>query len=213
MVEPVEGIEAVRALVWGYDGALGAAGPEDWLLALEAEFGVERAGLTRCLTGAGAADLLCGRVDSLDVLADWARETGFEGDPEDILEVWFATLSGPGPELARVMAQLDAAGLVQVAAVNADARRARVVAEVLAGQVDAVFASGEMGVMLPDSAFFERIEAALGMKAPEILLIAPQPRWIDAADARGWASCPVGPSGVRGVAGALMPLMLRAASE
>ena len=25
MVEPVEGIETVRALVWGFDGALGAA--------------------------------------------------------------------------------------------------------------------------------------------------------------------------------------------
>lgn len=213
MAEGIEGLEAVRALVWGYEGVLRRAGAEIWLAALETEFDLNSAGLKRHLFGTGAADLLCGRVDVLERLEDWARVSGFAGDPEDILEIWFAAEPDRDPEVARIMAQLDAAGLVQVAAVNAEPRRARVLAEALAGQVDAIFASGEMGVMLPEVAFFERIEAALGMNPHEILFIDADPRSVDAADARGWVTWQVGPSGGRALAGALMPLMLRAAPE
>ncbi|MCL4675642.1 MAG: HAD-IA family hydrolase, partial [Pararhodobacter sp.] len=156
--------------------------------------------------------MLTGADDILDRLERWVRDSRFDGTAEDILELWFTAESDPDEDLQRMLAQLDRAGLTQVIATNNDPRRARFLAqdEGWGERVDAVFASGEMGVMKPDAAFYEQIETALGLAPQEILLIDDLERNIDAADARGWLTWQYRPGGALALAQALMPLFLRA---
>ena len=76
--------------------------------------------------------------------------------------------------------------------------------------VEAVFSSGEMGVMKPDAAYFDQIRAALGLEAPQILLIDDLEVNIDGADKQGWLGWQYTPGQAMPLVQALMPLLLRA---
>jgi putative hydrolase of the HAD superfamily len=212
-MEPLQGLDAVRAIVWDFDGVLNIAG-DAWRDAV-VELGVDPDGLTKALFGTGQRALLTGAEDVLDRLEAWVRETGFPGDPEDILELLFEHDNTPDRDLLRMMAQLDQAGLTQVIATNSDPRRARYLALEggWADRVDAFFASGDIGAMKPDTAFFAQIEAAMELQPQDLLLIDDAERNIDAADTRGWVTWHYKPGGAMALAQALMPLMLRGAQD
>ena len=75
--------------------------------------------------------------------------------------------------------------------------------------MDEVFASGEMGHMKPDVAFFEHIEEKLALHPFELLLIDDVETNVDAADKRGWCTWHYSGNALA-LAQALMPLLLRA---
>lgn len=220
MAEPLEGIENIRAIAWDFDGVLnragvaGADGLFRWQHRMAAEFGLETADLALRVFGHDPRALLTGKDDILDRLEAWVRDSGFDGDAEDLLETWFLAENDADEDLKRIITQLDRAGLTQVIATNNDPRRTRFITTDCgwAETVDGVFASGEMGVMKPDAEFYAKIEAALGLEAPEILLIDDQERNTDAAEKRGWVTWQYQPGGAMGLAQALMPLLLRAES-
>jgi putative hydrolase of the HAD superfamily len=214
----MEGVVHIRAIAWDFDGVLnragvaGADGRFRWQHRMQAEFGVETIGLARQVFGQDRRALLTGADDILDRLETWVRDIRFDGSAEDILELWFAAENEPDEALQRMVAQIDSAGLTQVIATNNDPRRARFIAQDSGWgeRVEAIFASGEMGVMKPDVAFYERIETALGLPPHEILLIDDLERNIDGADTRGWLTWHYQPGGAMALAKALMPLLLRA---
>lgn len=213
----MEGIENIRAIAWDFDGVLnragvaGADGLFRWQHRMAAEFGIETADLAQRVFGHDPRALMTGTEDILDRLEAWVRETGFEGDAEDLLEMWFVAEHEPDDDLKRLIDQVDRVGVTQVMATNNDPRRLRFIATEggWADTVDAIFASGEMGVMKPDVDFYARIEAALGLEAAEILLIDDQARNTDAAERRGWLAWQYQPGGAMALAQALMPLLLR----
>ncbi|WP_168192112.1 HAD-IA family hydrolase [Pararhodobacter marinus] len=217
MSEKIDGIEAVRAIVWDFDGVLNRAGKRDgeglfpWQRKVGEELGIDARAMGQAVFGRDKAALFEGREDVLDRLADWARETGAAFDPEDVLEIWFQTDHDPDPELERLLPLLTQAGLAQVILSNNEARRARWIAQEAgwAGQVDAVFASGETGVMKPSGKAFEQVEQALDMLPHEILMIDDTPANVAAAEKRGWLGWDYEPGGAMALVQALMPLLVR----
>ena len=207
----MEGIEHIRAIAWDFDGVLNRAG-NAWQEVLRRDWGGDPAALVKAVFEPDRRALLTGQDDVLDRLERWVDDTGFEGGAEDILELLFEHDNDPDRELLLMIAQLDAAGLAQVMATNSDARRARFLAVEggWAERMDAIFASGEMGVMKPDAAFYARIEEALGLAPEEILLIDDLERNTDAAEKRGWLGWQYQPGGALALAQAIMPLLLRA---
>ena len=207
----IEGLESVRAVAWDFDGVLNRA-QHAWQDAVRSELGLDPTALMAVVFQADRRALLTGQSDILDRIEAWLGGQDTEAEAEDVLEILLEHDNLPDGDLLRMMAQLDRAGLVQVIATNSDARRARYLAAEggWAERVDGFFASGEMGSMKPDAAYFEQIEEALGLKSHEILLIDDQERNIDAADTRGWRTFHHVPGGAMALAQAIMPLLLRA---
>ncbi|MBN8291705.1 HAD-IA family hydrolase [Rhodobacter sp. NTK016B] len=217
MSEKIEGIEAVRAIVWDFDGVLNRAGQREgdgmfpWQRKVGEELGIDARSMGQAVFGRDKAALFEGREDVLDRLAEWGAETGAEFDPEDVLEIWFETDHDPDPELERLLPLLTQAGIAQVILTNNEARRTRWIMHEAgwAGQVDAVFASGEIGAMKPSVAAFAHVEQALDMPAHEILLIDDTPANVAAAEKRGWLGWDYEPDGAMALVQALMPLLVR----
>lgn len=217
MSEAIEGIEAVRAVVWDFDGVLNRAGRPDargmfpWQVRVTEELGVDAVAMAEAMFRDKAA-LFTGREDVLDRLADWAAAEGLDLDPEEVLELWFEADHDPDPELERVLDLLAEAGVVQVILTNNEARRARWIAQDAgwADKVDAIYASAETGVMKPAPEAFARIEAALDMAPAEILFVDDTPRNVEAAERRGWLGWDYTPGGALALVQALMPLLLKA---
>lgn len=212
----LDGIDRIQAIAWDFDGVLNVAGGAWRGVAAEA-LGIDPEALSAAVFGRDRRALLTGHEDSLDRLERWVAETGADIAPEDILELVFEHDNAPDRTLLRLITELDRAGVTQVIAANIDARRARYLA-VDGGwsdRVDAIFASGEIGAMKPDAAFFQQIESALGLYPHELLLIDATERNTEAADRRGWLAWhyQTGQTGsAMALARALMPLLLRTGS-
>lgn len=215
----IEGIEQVRAVIWDFDGVLNRAGRPDaegvhsWQHLVARELGIDAVAMAKAVFGRDKAALFEGREDVLDRLDDWLAAAGAEADAEDVLELWFEADHNPDPELGRMLDALAEAGLVQAILTNNEARRARWIAQDAGwgGRVDAIYASGETGVMKPAPEAFAQIEAALGLAPHELLLIDDTPRNVEAAEKRGWLGWDYEPDGARDLAKALMPLLVRGA--
>jgi len=218
MTEVLEGLENIRAIAWDFDGVLnragipGADGLYLWQHRMAADFGIETADLAQRVFGDNLRAMLTGKDDILDRIEAWVSTAGFEGDAEDLMELMFTVENEADEDLLRIIEQLERAGLTQVIATNNDPRRTRFIAVEAdwAAKVDAVFSSGDLGVMKPDTDYFARIEEALGLQAPEILLIDDLERNTDAAEKRGWIAWHYSSGGAMALAQAIMPLLLRA---
>ncbi|WP_417628539.1 HAD family hydrolase [Pararhodobacter aggregans] len=218
MSEGIDGIEAVRAIVWDFDGVLNRAGRPDkagifpWQAKVAEELGIDAAAMVQAVFGRDKAALFTGKDDVLDRIGDWAEGAGVDLDPDDVLEIWFEADHDPDPELDRVLDLLAEAGIVQVILTNNEARRARWIAQDAgwAERVDAIFASGETGVMKPAAEAFVAVETALDMAPHEILLIDDTPRNVEAAEKRGWLGWDYQAGGALALVQALMPLLLKA---
>ena len=213
----IEGLEAVRAVVWDFDGVLNRAGRPDaagvfpWQTVIARELGVDAVAMGKAVFGPNKAALFTGKEDVLDRLAAWAEAAGVDVAPEDVLELWFETDHDPDPDLERIVELLAQGGVVQAILTNNEARRARWIAQDAgwAERVDAIFASGETGLMKPAAAAFEAVEKALDMEPFEILLIDDTPANIAAAEKRGWLGWDYEPNGARALVAAMMPLLVR----
>lgn len=218
MTETIDGIELVRAVVWDFDGVLNRAGRPDasgvfpWQAKVGEELGIDAVSMGRAVFGRDKQALFTGKDDVMDRLADWAEAEGVDLDPEDVLEIWFEADHDPDTELDRVLGLLAEAGIVQVILTNNEARRARWIAQDAgwAERVDAIFASGETGVMKPAAEAFVAVETALDMAPHEILLIDDTPRNVEAAEKRGWLGWDYQAGGAMALVQALMPLLLKA---
>ncbi|WP_068302872.1 HAD family hydrolase [Pararhodobacter sp. CCB-MM2] len=218
MTETIDGIELVRAVVWDFDGVLNRAGRPDasgvfpWQAKVGEELGIDAVSMGRAVFGRDKQALFTGKDDVMDRLADWAEAEGVDLDPEDVLEIWFEADHDPDPELDRVLALLAEAGVAQVILTNNEARRARWIAQDAGWgeKVDAIYASGEIGMMKPDAAVYQYLEQALDMPAHEILLIDDTPKNVEAAEKRGWLGWDYTTGGSMALVQALMPLLLKA---
>lgn len=214
----IEGLDNIRAIAWDFDGVLnragvrGADGAYRWEHRVRRELGLDIAGLNEAVYGTDLRALLTGNDDILDRVQAWCTAAGHDDAAEDILELMFEAEHDPDPDLLRLVEQLDRAGLTQVLATNNDPRRTRHIAvdSGMAEVLDGVFSSGDLGVMKPEGAYYQRIESALGLEAQQLLLIDDRELNTDAAEKRGWAAWHYQPGGAMALVQALMPLLLRA---
>lgn len=211
----IDGLEDIRAIAWDFDGVLNRdriGKSFRWHKALKDEFGIDLPTFVEHVFRTNPRAWMTGKEDVLDRLDSWAKAVDFEGDGEDVLELWLRESLDLCPELEKIMEQISLTGITQVIATNNEPRRTRTIRHDagFSSKADAIFASGEMGVMKPEAEFFEQIETALGLAPQEILLIDDGVRNIAAAEKRGWLGWQYEEGGQMELAKALMPLMLLA---
>lgn len=180
-----------RVVAWDFDGVLNrdvADGRSLWAEGFEARTGHPLAPFQVAIFGDGFAEVMTGRADLRDRVADWAARVGYAPGADALMADWFARDVRPDPVTGALLDALAAAGVRQVIATNNDARRARYIeAEMGYGaRVEAVFASGRMGVAKPDPRFFARIARDLDAAPAEIVLIDDLAANVAAARRAGW---------------------------
>lgn len=205
-------IRDVRCIVWGFDGVLNrniAGGRYVWLDGLAAEFGIDAGQFETAIFKTNWTRIITGREDILDRLDRWAVNAHFTGDVEDVLEYWFTADLRISEPMERLVDQVEAAGLGQVIATNSDPRRARFLEQQQGWgeKVDAVFASGRLGVAKPDPAFFAAIEEETGLDPRELLFVEDRESHLAAAEKRGWQGVHFTEGSERALVTTLVPLL------
>lgn len=157
-----------------------------WADRFEADLGLSFSAFQSFMFGSGRfADVLVGRCDLRDLVAEWL--TTQEGAPtaDAFLAYWFEKDAHPCAEVGGL---LDRVTCRSVIATNNEARRAAYIMDDMGyrGRVERIFAAGPMGVAKPDGGFFEVIETWSGLPARRILLVDDLLRNVDAARKRGW---------------------------
>ncbi len=180
-----------KVVAWDFDGVLNrniVAGRFVWQDTFEADLGHAPQGFQTAVFGNGYEAVMTGREDLATRVQAWADLVGFAPGAEALIAYWFAKDARPDPMTVALMDRLAARGIRQVIATNNEARRARYIADDMgfAGRVEQIFASGHLGVIKPDPAFFQTVTDTLGVAPGEMLLIDDLARNVDAARALGW---------------------------
>ncbi|WP_168771180.1 HAD family hydrolase [Palleronia sediminis] len=191
----------IALTVWDYDGVLNREpdGPFPWVATLERDLGIRPEAFRRFLNDAGRKwRILRGEEDLLAALNGWLGDGPVTG--RAFLDHWLRADDRPDPE---TFALLSAQPHRAVIGTNNEAHRARAIEARAAGAVEAVFASGPMGVAKPDPGFFRAIEDWAGLAPSRILLIDDSPPNCRAAAERGWQTFRFGPETRHRLAGVL----------
>ncbi|MEP1521798.1 HAD family hydrolase [Ascidiaceihabitans sp.] len=176
-------------VVWDFDGVLNANivdGRFVWVDQIEADLGVNRERFQNFVFRSGLIqDVVAGRRDLLEVVADWITRERLKIDADAFLDYWFEHDALPDPQ---AIDWLKDYGGRSVIGTNNEARRAAYIENQMGfgAHVEAVFASGRMKVAKPDQAFFEQIETWSGTSGDKILLVDDTLKNIEAAQAKGW---------------------------
>lgn len=180
---------SAELVVWDFDGVLNAEPPEGpfaWVAELDRTLGLSPRAFRAFLDRPGhAARVLRGETTLEAELADWLATQPTGVSAEDLLAHWLHCEDRPDPE---VLAWLDASPQRAVIGTNNPAPRADYIMETMgfSGKVEAMFASGPMGVAKPDPGFYARIERWAGLHPRQILLIDDNRQNVAEAARRGW---------------------------
>ena len=176
-------------VVWDFDGVLNRGfqgGFFLWQQGFEADLGVSATVFTEYMFNSTRfADVLVGKSDLLDLLADYIRDCGVPHAPRAILDYWLSRDANPDEQVADWLARCPHPGII---ATNNEAHRADFIwcQMGFSTRMQCIFASGPMGVRKPDPQFFARILAWSGLPAAEHLLIDDAEKNITAAADLGW---------------------------
>ncbi len=175
--------------VWDFDGVLNVnPGGEifPWVARLDRDVGVPPESFRAFLRRPGQArEVLKGDADLLARLERWIDREGHAISAADFLEHWLTADDRPDPEAVEWLA---AHGGRKVVGTNNPPARARYIRErtPVGRLIEAVFASGEIGVAKPDPGFFAAIEDWSGLAPARLLLIDDSAENCAAAARRGW---------------------------
>lgn len=178
-------------VVWDFDGVLNRNLPQEtyvWAASVAADRGYDPVSFEEVVFASGKfAEVMRGRLDLLDVVAEWLSGEGSEEEPDVFLAHWFAHEATPDDEAGR---WLDQCLTRKVIGTNNEARRAAYIAGEMGfrSRVEWLFASGELGVVKPDPGFYQAIEDWSGVPAERILLIDDNATYIAGAHRRGWSA-------------------------
>lgn len=178
-------------VVWDFDGVLNRnirEGRFVWQDRLQADFGFDPDAFNRFVFASDPVrEVVRGRRDLLDVVAEWLRTKGAATEAAEFLDYWFEQDALPDPEIG---ALLDACAGRKVIGTNNETRRAGYIEREMGfgARVERVFASGRMGVAKPDAEFFGAIEEWSGAAPGRMLLIDDSAANVAAAHRRGWNS-------------------------
>ncbi|MEJ2023199.1 MAG: HAD-IA family hydrolase [Maritimibacter sp.] len=179
---------SVQLIAWDFDGVLNRVQNDQGAVAaaFERDIGLSfEHFVAHMFTQEHMGRVLTGAETIEDLFGDWLAGEGSELQAETLLTWWLEANHAPDEEMAALAERLPHR---QIIATNNEARRAAYIRE-LAGwgaRVEAIFASGPMGVAKPDPGFFAQITEWSGLTAGEILLIDDNTQSIEAARALGW---------------------------
>lgn len=179
----------MKLIAWDFDGVLNRGfegGFFLWQQGFEADLGVSAETFTDYMFGSGRfADVLIGKRDLLDLLADWITADRVPHAPQIILDYWLRKDANLDPQVMDWLARSPTPGVI---ATNNEAHRATFIWTNLGfdTRMQHIFASGTMGARKPDDFFFAQIEQWSGLPPSDILLVDDAEKNIAAAARRGW---------------------------
>jgi putative hydrolase of the HAD superfamily len=182
---------AVKALMLDVDGVLVAGRPEDgrpWKTSMAEDLGFTPDALDLVFFAPYWEDIVLGRAGMMEHLTTALATIAPHVSPARFVAYWFERDSRVDAPLLSELASVRAAGIRVYLATNQEHLRAAYLMEKmgLAEHVDGIFYSARLGTMKPDAEFFAKVQAEVGLRAQEILLIDDSRPNIDAALNAGW---------------------------
>jgi putative hydrolase of the HAD superfamily len=182
---------ALKALMVDVDGVLVCGRPEDgrpWQTSIEDDLGFTSDALQEAFFAAHWDDIVLGRAGLMDHLPTALERIAPHVSPGTFVSYWFERDSRL---VASVLAELSLArsgGIRVYLATNQEHLRAAYLMETLglAEHADGMFYSARLGAKKPDLAFFAKVQAAVGLRGDEILLIDDSRQNVEAALEAGW---------------------------
>lgn len=162
------------------------AGAGNWLDTVGPRHGITREHMVPFFQKDRFGQAVLGRVDVIDVLADYFATIGAEVDAAAFLEDWLAEDLVVNEEVASAAEEWNRAGATIVLATTQEHRRAARLATLFGARLNLVEVvySARLGVEKPDSEYFEAADALLG-RAP-VMFVDDALRNVEGARAHGW---------------------------
>ena len=173
------------------DGVLVDGRPEDgrhWTTSLEEDFGFTRDAIQERFFTPYWEDIVLGRAGLMEPLTTALQEIAPHVSAAQFVSYWFAKDSRLVETFLPEFAFARSQGQRVYLATNQEHLRAAYLMETLglAKHVDGIFYSARLGVMKPDPAFFTKVQAAVGLRGEELLLIDDRRENTEAALKAGW---------------------------
>ncbi len=181
----------IDCVVWDFDGVINrniVDGRFLWTETFEEDHGVSLAHFRSFIFSEEFQRVLRGEKDLRQHVDEWIESTGYEGSAEDILEYWFKKDARPDGHVVEIIEELKRDGRRCVIATNNEPYRTAFIENEMGfgNIVDAVYASGHMGFLKPEAAFFDTVAQSLDADGSRLLLIDDSPLNVESAEALGW---------------------------
>jgi len=178
---------SIQAVVFDADGVL--VFPDRFAEHLTREHQITQEA-TRAFFQGKFHDCLLGSADLTELLPPYLKEWGWQGSPEEFMQLWFSVEDAVDTRVLDTAKALRSAGFVCCLASNQEPHRAKYMQEAMGFSVyfDHLFFSGVLGVKKPEARFYEAIETALNLSGEQIAFWDDSPAHVETAKQRGWSA-------------------------
>jgi putative hydrolase of the HAD superfamily len=182
-------MSGLRALMVDVDGVVVVPPPGGWAATLEADLGLPLAVLQEHLFTAHWPDVILGRADLKDRVADVLARHAPHLSADRLIAYWFEKDAILDHVLLEDLAAQRERGLQLHLATVQEHLRADYLwtALRLRDRFDAMHYSADVGARKPELAFFEAVAERTGFRPAEMLLIDDNAENVEAARAAGWS--------------------------
>lgn len=194
-------LSEIDLIVWDFDGVINHqwnAGGFVWHAHLQRDLGITPEAFNAYTFASGRFDeVMRGKRDVLDVLADVLQGIEHNTYPQELLDYWFERDFNVDAEMLALMDEVQARGHTSVIGTNNEPRRAKRIWEDhgLPERAARFFTSGHVGHAKPDREFYDHIATEMQVANPaRILLIDDTPHCIAGAQEAGWQAHQYGDS-------------------
>jgi putative hydrolase of the HAD superfamily len=173
------------------DGVLVDGRPEDgchWHTSVEEDLGFTSDALHEQFFAPYWEDIVLGRAGLMEHLTAALQKIAPHVSPARFVSYWFERDSHLVAPFLPELSFVRSAGIRVYLATNQEHLRAAYLMENLglAEHVDGIFYSARLGAKKPDLEFFARVQAAVGLRGEELLLIDDSRQNIEGALEAGW---------------------------
>jgi putative hydrolase of the HAD superfamily len=181
----------IKALMVDVDGVLVDGRPEDgrhWHTSMEEDLGFTSDALHEQFFAPYWENIVLGRAGLMEHLTTALQKLAPHVRPAEFVSYWFEKDSRLVSPFLAELSRARSAGIRVYLATNQEHLRAAYLMEKLglAEHVDGIFYSARLGAKKPDVEFFAKVQAAVGLRGEEILLIDDSRQNVEAALEAGW---------------------------
>ncbi|HZG43768.1 MAG TPA: HAD-IA family hydrolase [Longimicrobium sp.] len=181
----------INALMVDVDGVLVDGRPEDgrhWRTSLEEDLGVASDALHEHFFAPCWENVVLGRAGLMEDLVPALQKIAPHVSPAEFVSYWFERDSRIVAPLLAELSWARSRGVRVYLATNQEHLRASYLMDTvgLASHVDGIFYSAQLGTRKPQLEFFAAVQAAVGLRADDLLLIDDSRQNVEAARKAGW---------------------------
>lgn len=182
---------AIKALMVDVDGVLVDGRREDglhWQTSVQEDLGISSHTLREQFFAPYWDDIVVGRAGLMEHLTTALENVAPNVSPARFVSYWFDRDSRVAAPLLQELSSLRSEGIGVYLATNQEHMRAAYLMEDLglAKHVDGIFYAARLGAKKPEMEFFAKVQAAVGLRGEELLLLDDSLPNIEAARRSGW---------------------------